>query len=97
MNPKLRINVSQIHAVQMLHVTRVYARASEIILATHTVDAIRNVFSIVNVRVTKLVFEISVLIHALECVASKQSVPLLIISRCVIVCLVTQEMLTLLA
>lgn len=96
MNQKLRINAGRIHAARTLLVTKVYVRVSLIMLAIHTVDAIPNVFSIVNVHATKLVFEINVLIHALECVVTKQSVPSSIISQCAIVCLVIQEMLILL-
>lgn len=94
MNPKLKINANQIHAERMLHVTKVYVPAYLTMLVIHTVDAIQSVFWIVNVHATKLASGINVLIHVLECAVAKQSVPLPIISQCVIVYLVTPEMLT---
>lgn len=93
MNPKLKINANQIHAVRMLHATKVYVPVSLTILEIHTVDAIPSVFWIANVHAIKLASETNVPTHVLVYAVAKQSVLLSIISQCVIVYLVTLEML----
>lgn len=61
---KLKINVDQIHVVQILNVKMAYAPVYLIILAIHTLDAIQNVFWIPNAHEIKLVLIINVLILA---------------------------------